>query len=322
MQYRDLGSTGLKVPLLGLGTGGPSALGQSSNKTQAEQYTLVWRCLDLGVNLFDTAPIYRRSEEILGHALRGVPRDSYAVVTKWVHHIDGDVSKVTEDPESLVRSVDSSLRHLGTGHIDVMMFHGVMPEVYDLVVERLYPVMLRLREAGKLRFVGLSTRIRDDPKQAAALQALTAHPHLWDVIMVKYGILNQYAAKRVLPLAVEHGVGVPEHGGGPRQAAKPPPPRRAGSGLEAARLRPEKRTSGQEPPRLAGPLRHRLDLERWVQVRGRPSRRLVGAQWHIQYRAPGEQRRRTGEAVSTSARHAQAEGAFRRDRRVRVAGPS
>ena len=76
MQYRDLGSTGLKVPLLGLGTGGPSALGQSSNKTQAEQYTLVWRCLDLGVNLFDTAPIYRRSEEILGHALRGVPRDS------------------------------------------------------------------------------------------------------------------------------------------------------------------------------------------------------------------------------------------------------
>ena len=129
-------------------------------------------------------------------------------MTKWVHHIDGDVSKVTEDPESLVRSVDSSLRHLGTGHIDVMMFHGVMPEVYDLVVERLYPVKLRLREAGKLRFVGLSTRIRDDPKQAAALQALTAHPHLWDVIMVKYGILNQYAAKRVLPLAVEHGVGV------------------------------------------------------------------------------------------------------------------
>ena len=83
MQYRILGRTGLKVSLLGLGTGGPSLLGQHRAMSQAEQDALIRRCLDTGVNLFDTSAAYGRSEEILGRALDGVSRDTYVLVTKW-----------------------------------------------------------------------------------------------------------------------------------------------------------------------------------------------------------------------------------------------
>jgi predicted aldo/keto reductase-like oxidoreductase len=68
--------------------------------------------------------------------------------------------------------------------------------------------MSRLREQGKLRFIGLSERYREDPRHEAAVLALKTDPGLWDVVMLKYGILNQYAAKEALPLAVEHGVGI------------------------------------------------------------------------------------------------------------------
>ena len=122
--------------------------------------------------------------------------------------LEGSLINQAEDPRSLMRAVDRSLGRLRTDHLDVMMFHGVIPVTYHTVVERLYPIILRLRESGKVRFVGLSTRFIDDPKHDAALMAVEAHPQLWDAVMLKYGILNQYAAKRRLPAALANGVGV------------------------------------------------------------------------------------------------------------------
>ena len=75
MQYRTLGGTGLKVSLLSQGTGGPSQFGQKRGLLQAEQNRLVRRCLDLGVNLFDTHESYGDSEAILGRALDPADRD-------------------------------------------------------------------------------------------------------------------------------------------------------------------------------------------------------------------------------------------------------
>ena len=205
MQYRTLGRTGLRVSLLGLGTGGARMMGQAQDMTQREQDRLVRRCLDLGINLFDTSEIYDNSETILGRALEGVPRESYVLSTKWGFENDG---KIADLDQGLINAVERSLRRLRTEYVDIMMFHGLQSHHYHEVVERFYPVMQRLQAAGKIRYIGFSTRYRHDPSQAGALTGLQAHPELWDVIMLKWGILNQHAAKEILPLALEHNVGV------------------------------------------------------------------------------------------------------------------
>ena len=205
MHYRTLGRTGLEVSLLSYGSGGPSNLGQTTDMSQLEQDALIRRCLDLGINLFDTAEGYGHSEEILGRALTDVPRDSYYLATKWAYQRDDELK---EDPKALSASVDRSLARLGTNHIDIMQLHGVLPQHYHQVVQRYYPELRRLREEGKIRFIGLSERFVLDPMHEAAALALNTDPGLWDTVMLKYGILNQYAAKEVLPLAQQHGVGV------------------------------------------------------------------------------------------------------------------
>jgi len=72
VEYRALGRTGLKVSLLGLGTGGLDPLGIKSGRPEEEMRRLIWHAFDLGINLFDTSPGYGdgRSERILGDALR------------------------------------------------------------------------------------------------------------------------------------------------------------------------------------------------------------------------------------------------------------
>ena len=205
MKYCTLGKTGLKVSLAAFGTGGPSQFGQNKGLEQRQQTALVRRCLDLGVNLFDTHEGYGESEEILGEALRGVPRDSYHIVTKWSYHSGGGVGR---DAAAFADSVERSLRRLNTDYVDVMMIHGILAAEYDDVVERFMPTLERLQAQGKVRFKGFSTRYIADPAQEILPVALRAHPELWDVVMLKHGILNQIAAKEALPLAMEHGVGV------------------------------------------------------------------------------------------------------------------
>ena len=205
MLYRTLGRTGLQVSLMSFGTGGPSNLGQRTGLSPDGQTDQLRRCLDLGVNLFDTSAQYSESEAILGRSLQGVPRESYLVATKWAHRArEGSFN----EPEALSKSVESSLLALRTDHIDVMQFHGVLPGEYDGVVERLYPEMRRLREQGKIRYIGLSEQFARDPEHKTAVVALKSHPELWDTIMLKYGILNQYAAEEALPLAQQHDVGI------------------------------------------------------------------------------------------------------------------
>ncbi len=205
MHYRTLGRTGLKVSLLSLGTGGPSKLGQSAGMEQHDQTALVRRALDLGVNLFDTSAGYGESEAILGRAFDGVPREQYILATKWRYQPQEGRAA---DPAELVDSVGRSLRRLQTDHIDVMQFHGILVEEYAEVVESLYPAMIQLRDSGKVRFVGFSEQFSADPAHEAVVLALNDAPQLWDTIMLKYGILNQYADREALPLAMEHGIGI------------------------------------------------------------------------------------------------------------------
>jgi aryl-alcohol dehydrogenase-like predicted oxidoreductase len=209
MQYRTFGKTGLKISLLSYGTGGPGGFGRSVGLTHADQHRLARRCLELGINLFDTAEGYGNgaSEADLGRALVGVPRDSYYIATKWQHH-DGKAESLKEDPAELERSVNDSLSRLRTDHIDVMQFHGLAPHHYAEAVARFYPTMSKLQEQGKIRYIGFSEFLRTDVEHSAIVYALNTEPELWDSVMLKYGILYQWAAKSALPLAAKNNVAV------------------------------------------------------------------------------------------------------------------
>ena len=205
MQYRTLDRTGLRVSLLGLGTGGARRMGERQGHTKEQKHALVERCLELGVNLFDTSELYGDTEVALGEALVGVPRDSYVLATKWSYDKD---DQSAADASELRESAEQSLRRLCTDYLDVLMFHGVLPEDYDEVVERYVPEMRRLHDEGIVRHIGFSERFPLDTSHRAVTLALTRDPDLWDVVELKYGILNQLAERAVLPLALKHDVGV------------------------------------------------------------------------------------------------------------------
>ena len=205
MAYRRLGRTGLDVSLVSLGTGGPSNFGQRTGSSYQDQYDLVHAALDMGVNFFDTASAYRDSEELLGRTLADVPRDRYIVATKASPFDRADGSRVLPAGE-VVRQCERSLQRMQTGVIDLYQLHGVLPQSYDEVVEKLYPALEGLRRDGKIRFIGVTELFFSAPGHEMLVRAVPEG--LWDSVMLKYGVLNQAAARDVLPLCAQHDVGV------------------------------------------------------------------------------------------------------------------
>ncbi len=203
MLYRDLGRTHLQVSVAGLGTGGPARIGQSAGLSEAESHRIVRRALDLGINLFDSSPAYGHSEELLGGALVGVPRGRYVLATKFPPYQGGAVA---QDPNSLMRVLEDSLRRMRVEHIDVVQYHGVRPNSYREIIDRFHSVALRAKEQGKIGYIGITETAADDPDHSMLVTAL--QEDLFDTCMIKHGILNQTASPRVLPLCAEHNVGV------------------------------------------------------------------------------------------------------------------
>src|SRR5437764_10596467 len=126
MEYVTLGRTGLRVSVAGLGCGGFSRLGLGTGRSEAEAVALVRQALDLGVNLLDTAAVYG-TEDIVGRAIKNIPRDSVVIATKaWIPRREGRSAA-----ERAVTSLENSLRQLDTDHVDIFQLHGVSPKGYD-----------------------------------------------------------------------------------------------------------------------------------------------------------------------------------------------
>ena len=205
MHYRTLGKSGIKVSLASYGGGGPSQFGRAAGLTADQRRNLISRALDLGINMFDTAANYGDSEVQLGQALNGVPRDSFLIATKWTWKTADGILPHTD---SVVASVEQSMKRFNTDVIDIMQIHGIRPENYFELTERYAPALQNLKKQGKVRLIGFSEMMTDDSKHTVPQTALEEHPDVWDTIMLKYGILNQYAAKEILPLALKHGVAI------------------------------------------------------------------------------------------------------------------
>ena len=200
MEYPTLGRTGLRVSVAGLGCGGFSRLGLTAGLGEDHAIGIVRQALDLGVNLVDTASIYG-TEEVVGKALRGVPRDSVVICTK--------TSKPAGDKTfalaKILESLDGSLQRLGVDCVDVFQLHAVPPQAYDHVKNEIAPALLREKEKGKFRFLGITETSPNDHEQAMLNRA--ARDDIWDTAMFAFNLMNQVARTQVFPHTLAHGVG-------------------------------------------------------------------------------------------------------------------
>jgi len=203
MQYRTLGRTGVRVSLLGLGSGGMSRLGQRYEMPASESARLVRHALDAGVNLIDTAPGYGQSEALLGQALIGVPREQYVLCTKFQPHAPDNQYYSASD---LQTSLEDSLRSLRTDFVDVLYLHGIAPDAYAEVCERFLPALTAARDAGLIRHIGVTERYQSDHAHAMLRRAI--EDGTFTVVMVGFNLMSPAAVTSILPLAAERGVGV------------------------------------------------------------------------------------------------------------------
>jgi aryl-alcohol dehydrogenase-like predicted oxidoreductase len=111
------------------------------------------------------------------------------------------------DPEAeIIKGLEQSLKLLGTDYIDVYHLHGVEPKDYKFAQERLIAPMRRLKEQGKIRFIGVSEGFVVDT--AHTMLADSLKKNLWDVVMVGFNLLNPSARQTIFPLTQKAGVGV------------------------------------------------------------------------------------------------------------------
>jgi aryl-alcohol dehydrogenase-like predicted oxidoreductase len=200
MEYTTLGRTELKVSVAGLGCGGFSRLGLSTGGTEASAIAIIHAAIDHGVNLLDTAAPYG-TEDVVGKAIRTVPRDKVVIATKSSVFRDGE----RWAPERVVASLDNSLRELGIDCIDVFQLHAVPPSGYDYVRDVIAPVLLKERERGKFRFLGITETSPNDLEHRMLLRAVA--DGLWDTAMVAFHMLNQNTREAVFPATLQHRVG-------------------------------------------------------------------------------------------------------------------
>jgi L-galactose dehydrogenase len=198
MDHTILGRTGLKVTVMGIGCGGPSRVGQRIGKTEAESVDIVRQALDAGINVIDTSERYG-TEEIVGKAIKGIDRGSVVLSTK-----KGNQERIT--PNDVRMSLEESLKRLGTDYVDVYHLHGVILPDYDYLVSEIVPTLQKMREQGKIRFIGITEGFSPDPQHLMLQRAL--QDDIWDVMMVGFNMLNQSARDRVFAKTIDKNIGV------------------------------------------------------------------------------------------------------------------
>jgi aryl-alcohol dehydrogenase-like predicted oxidoreductase len=203
MRYRTLGDTGLVVSEVGFGAwgiGGRSPGSTSYGPTRDdESRAALRRAFDCGITFYDTANVYGdgRSETLIGEVFRG-RRDRVVIATKAgrpAYAASPDYSAA-----GLQRSLEGSLRRLGTDYVDLLQLHD--PPLATLQEGGALATLERLRAEGKVRAIGVSVRSPDDGVHALRDLGL-------DVLQVNLSLIDQRARENgLLALAAQHGAGL------------------------------------------------------------------------------------------------------------------
>ena len=204
MEKRPLGGSDLAIAPVGVGTAPIGSLPGTwwvnwGSQDERESIRAIHAALDAGVNWIDTAPFYGwgRAEEVVGRALRG--REEVLVFTKCgtLRRPDGD-DYMDLRPEAIRADVEASLRRLGVQRLDLLQIHDRDPKV---PIEETWGAVLELVAEGTVRHGGISNHPRDEVERALVVGPVVA-------LQYEYSVLARGVEEAILPLALEHGLGV------------------------------------------------------------------------------------------------------------------
>ncbi|MGC9151538.1 MAG: aldo/keto reductase [Microbacter sp.] len=211
MEYRTLSNTTLSLPVITFGAWavGGWMWGKTNRRNAVEAIRASY---DMGVTAIDTAPVYGQglSEEIVGEALHGIPRDQVQILTKfgmvW-HQPQGSLAFHSQDnngnpldiylyagKESVIKECEESLRRLKTDYIDLLQIHW--PDNTTPMSET-FEAVSRLIEQGKVRFAGVCNYNAAQIHEAEQYISLAS-------VQIPYSMVNRAIEKETVPYCIEH----------------------------------------------------------------------------------------------------------------------
>ena len=208
MEYKNLGSTGLKVSRMCLGT---MNFGDSTD--EAEGIKLVHAAIDRGINFIDTADVYwkGKSEEIVGKAIKG-KREGLVIATKcWAPFDDGPNDRGSSRYR-IMQAAEGALKRLGVDCIDLFIMHRpdeVLPGLREdpTPIDETLRAMTDLVRQGKVQYIGTSCY----PSWKIVESQLLARQQNLERFcsdQLTYNIMNRYVEKRILRVAQRQGIGI------------------------------------------------------------------------------------------------------------------
>ena len=208
MEYRQLGASGLQVPVLSFGTatfGGGNEFFKAWGSTQVEEARrMIDLCLDAGVNMFDTADVYSEglSEEILGKALEG-KRDKVLISSKGTFPFGEGPNNQGSSRFHLTKQVEGSLKRLKTDYIDIYHMHGFDA---NTPVEETLRTLDDLVQSGKIRYIAASNFSGWHLMKSLAI----SEKYGWNRYVghqVYYSLANREYEWELMPLGLDQKVG-------------------------------------------------------------------------------------------------------------------
>lgn len=209
MEYRQLGASGLFVPVISFGTatfGGGNDFFKAWGSTQVEEARkLVDICMEAGANLFDTADIYSDglAEEVLGKAIAGIQRDKLLISTKATFTFGPPPNNQGSSRFHLLRQVEGSLKRLGTDYIDIYHMHGFDG---NTPVEETLRTLDDLVQSGKVRYIAASNFSGWHLMKSLAV----SEKYGWNRYVghqVYYSLANREYEWELMPLGIDQKVG-------------------------------------------------------------------------------------------------------------------
>lgn len=209
MQYVNLGTAGLRVSRICLGT---MTYGSSQWRpwvlNEEESRPLIRKALESGLNFFDTADMYSlgASEEVLGRALKefGPGRDELVIATKVFYPMGDDPNQRGLSRKHIMAAIDASLQRLGIDYVDLYQIHRFDEETpIEETLEALHDVV----RAGKARYLGASSM----PAWRFAKMLYTADAHGWTRFVTMqnhYNLLYREEEREMIPLCLDEGIGI------------------------------------------------------------------------------------------------------------------
>ncbi len=201
MKYRRLGSSGLKVSVISLGSW------LTYGKTVGDDVAIrtIKRAYELGVNFFDSANVYERGEgeRVMAKALRDYPRESYVITTKAFWPMGDGPNDRGLSRKHVFEQLHQSLKRMQLDYVDIFYCHRYDPET---PVEETLRVIDDLITQGKILYAGVSEWSAAQIEEAVAI----ADRYLLDRIVVnqpQYNLLNRYIEHEVVPVSRKYGIG-------------------------------------------------------------------------------------------------------------------